>query len=75
MKRTFALILLLCLAAGAQDDRLAKPKFAILAGKVMTMDLEDRILDNAVIFIADGKIERIVPQRGTKIPEGYRVID
>ncbi|MEM7305139.1 MAG: amidohydrolase family protein [Planctomycetota bacterium] len=32
-------------------------------------------MDRAYVLIKDGKIERVVPQRGTELPEGYEVRD
>ncbi|HGY92498.1 MAG TPA: hypothetical protein ENK43_15125 [Planctomycetes bacterium] len=61
--------------ATAQGDALARPKYAIRAGKVLTMDDQNRVLDHVIIFVADGKIERIVPEKGAKIPDGYKVMD
>jgi imidazolonepropionase-like amidohydrolase len=50
-------------------------KFAIMAGKILTMDENDTVHDNAILFVSGRKIERIAPIRGTVIPAGYEVID
>ncbi len=49
-------------------------QFAILAGKVITMDADDTIINNAVVLVRDGKIERVGKRREFEIPDGYRVI-
>ena len=53
----------------------AQDKWALKAGKVLTMDKEDTVHDNVVVFVADGKIEKIVPMSEAKIPKGYEVVD
>ncbi len=48
---------------------------AIRAGKVITMNDADAVVNNAVVLVRDGKIERIGEQNKTAIPDGYRIID
>ena len=48
---------------------------AIRAGKVITMDADDTVVNNAVVLARDGKIERIGASDEVAIPSGYRVID
>lgn len=48
---------------------------AFRVGKVVTMDGDDRVINNALVLISDGKIERIVKARGFTIPEGYTVVE
>ncbi len=50
-------------------------RFAVRAGKVITMDDTDSVVNNAVILIRDGKIERVGEASKIRIPHGYRVID
>jgi hypothetical protein len=57
-------------AVAAEPERLA-----FRVGKVVTMDAEDRVLNNAVVLVAGGKIRRVGPADKVKIPAGYRVID
>lgn len=68
-----AILILLAVPVSApaepSDERLA-----VIAGKVLTMDAKDTVLNNAVILVKDGKIERIGPRSEVQIPEGYRVI-
>ncbi|MCH7994607.1 MAG: hypothetical protein IIB57_09195, partial [Planctomycetes bacterium] len=49
-------------------------RVAIRAGKVLTMDAGDTVINNAVVLVKEGKIEHIGPA-DTKIPAGYRVIN
>lgn len=51
------------------------PRYAIVAAKVCTADESDRVVDNAVILVKDGKVERIGRQSEVAIPDGYQVID
>jgi imidazolonepropionase-like amidohydrolase len=48
---------------------------AFRVGKALTMDGEDRVLNNAVVLVADGKIERVGPADEVDIPDGYRLIE
>lgn len=48
---------------------------AIRAGKVITMDPNERVLNNAIILVSGGKIEALGSQKEISIPAGYRVID
>ena len=51
------------------------PPMALLVGKVVTMDGDDRVINNALVLVRDGKIERISKARGNTVPEGYTVIE
>ncbi len=48
---------------------------AYRVGKVVTVDDADRVINNAVVLVADGKIERIAPQHEIEVPDGYDVVD
>lgn len=48
---------------------------ALRVGKVVTMDDEDRVVNNAVVLVRDGKFERIGRRDEIEIPGGYRVVD
>ncbi|MFV2066486.1 MAG: amidohydrolase family protein [Pirellulales bacterium] len=50
-------------------------RFAFRVGKVLTMDAEDRVLNHAVVLVADGKIERLGLAKDLKIPAGYQRIE
>ncbi len=49
-------------------------KFAIVKGKIITVNENEEIIENGTILIKDGKIEAITDGT-TSIPEGYEVID
>lgn len=68
---------LLLASAGAQADERSDEtsRLAVRAGKIVTMNDADAVINNAVVLVRDGKIERIGPQSEVAIPDGYRVID
>ncbi len=57
-------------ATGAEPSRTA-----FCVGKVVTMDQDDRVLNNAIVLVKDGKIEKIGPAADVSVPDGYRRID
>ena len=57
-------------AAAAEPQRLA-----FRVGKVVTMDPQDRVINNAVVLLSDGKIEKVGPVDSVAIPEGYKLIE
>jgi len=65
---------LLGLAAGVREAPDA-PRFAVRCAKVYTASESDQVVDNAVILIAGGKIEKVGRASETPIPDGYQVID
>lgn len=52
-----------------------KPGTAYRVGKLVTMDGSDRVINNATVLVADGKIERVGSCQELEIPKGYGVID
>jgi imidazolonepropionase-like amidohydrolase len=51
-------------------------RYAIKAAKALLCPFEGaQVLDNAVVVVADGKIEAVGPAATTPIPEGYEVLD
>ncbi len=52
-----------------------RPRYALLAGKVLTMNEADEVVNNAVVLVADGKIEKIMRRSEAAIPAGYEVVD
>lgn len=48
---------------------------AIKAGKVITMNDQDTVLNNAIVFVEDGIVKGLGEQGKTAIPKSYRVID
>jgi len=57
-------------AAAGEPQRLA-----FRVGKVITMDKQDRVLNNAVVLLSDGKIEKVGPADSLPVPEGYKLIE
>ena len=59
-------------AATKSDDA---PRYAVRVTKVYTASESDAVVDNAVILIAGGKIEKVGRESETPIPAGYTTID
>ncbi len=57
-------------AVAGEPERLA-----FRVGKLVTMDAKDRVLNNAVVLIAKGKIVRIGSAAKVAIPDGYKLIE
>lgn len=75
--RTSSLLLLLVLlvsVTGAETSNAADT-IAFRVGKVVTMDNDDRVINNAVVIVEDGKITAIGRSRDLEIPAGAKVID
>lgn len=51
------------------------PRYAIKVAKVVTSSDDDRVFDNAVILVANGKIEKVGRAADLPIPAGYEVVD
>ena len=49
-------------------------KFAIVKGKIFTVNENEEIIENGTILIKDGKIEAITDATSS-VPEGYEIID
>lgn len=54
----------------AEPERLA-----FRVGKVLTMDANDLVINQGVVLVADGKIEKVGAAADVVIPDGYRLID
>ncbi|MHC4404124.1 MAG: amidohydrolase family protein, partial [Planctomycetota bacterium] len=48
---------------------------AFRVGKVITVDGQDRVINNAVVLVRDGKIKKIGPARNVSVPKGYRLVE
>ncbi|MHC4205232.1 MAG: amidohydrolase family protein [Planctomycetota bacterium] len=85
MKRLccIVVIILIALAVGSSiaKDEPATPKYAVKAGKILTMApgrefvVGEGIINNGIILLSDGNIEALGPASKIEIPEGYTVID
>ncbi|HPF40562.1 MAG TPA: amidohydrolase family protein [Phycisphaerae bacterium] len=62
-------------AAGAFADEAPPTRFAIEAGKILTFDGSDTIINNGIVLVADGRIEKVGRRGEVEIPDGYKVID
>ncbi len=61
-------------ASGADPDDSGR-KLAFRVGKIVTMDVNDTVVNNAVLLVHDGRIERFESAKDLAVPEGYRVIE
>lgn len=67
--------------AATAPDGMSQPtpsgggKFAFLVAKVITMDDEDRVINNATVLVDDGRIIAVGKRKKVSIPAGFRVID
>ncbi|MCC6357683.1 MAG: amidohydrolase family protein [Phycisphaerales bacterium] len=63
----------LAAAANAQTPGRSaeKPSLAFKVAKVVTMDPQDRIVNDAVVLVSGGKIEKVGAAGETPIPAGY----
>ena len=75
--RTLFLVLLLGLVPllGMTDPVSAADSMVFRVGKVVTMDQEDRVINNAVVVVEDGKIAVIGRARDIEIPAGATVVE
>ncbi len=76
VKLSVALALLAALPGrvGAGEEPRG-PALAFRVGKIVTMDDEDRVINNATLLVRDGRIESFGRSREMTIPEGYQVHD
>jgi len=80
---SISVIILAALTAGSSiaRDKPAPPKYAIKAGKILTMAPGEEfvvgkgVINNGIILLRDGKIEALGPASNIQIPEGYTLID
>lgn len=50
-------------------------RLAFHVGKVVTMDREDRVINDAVVLLKGGRIEQVGPAGSVAIPDGYKRIE
>ena len=85
MKHTISTIsLIICLlivGSSSAKDKSASGKYAIKAGKILTMARTEGfvvgkgVINNGIVLISNEKIEALGPASSIQIPEGYVVID
>jgi imidazolonepropionase-like amidohydrolase len=51
------------------------PRYAIKVRKAVTSSEDDKVFDNAVILVSNGKIEKVGRDTEVAIPAGYEVVD
>lgn len=77
--RRLMLIAVLALTGAALPVCAAGPRYAIRAGKILTMAPRGadaaRVINHGIILVSDGKIEAVGPVREITVPQGYTVID
>ena len=74
-------VLLLIAGSSNAEDKPASAKYAIKAGKILTMSPAKEfasgkgVINNGTILLGDGKIEALGPASDIRVPEGYVLID
>jgi len=80
-RQAYILTILLALIWVAVPVCASAPRYAIRAGKILTMAAKDstqdtpRVINHGVILISKGKIEALGSQYHVSIPQDYTVID
>ncbi|MHC4085272.1 MAG: amidohydrolase family protein [Planctomycetota bacterium] len=78
---TYSVIILIIVGSVYAEDKPTPPKYAIKAGKILTMAPADKssadtvVINQGIILLSDGKIEALGPQANIEIPKGYKIID
>ncbi len=67
--------LMLTAPLAATEPSAEGTKLAFLVGKVVTMDDQDRVINNAVVLVEGHQIVGIGKAKSTPIPDGYRVVE
>ncbi|MBA7476873.1 Imidazolonepropionase [subsurface metagenome] len=76
-----SIILILCVFQFCITNAAEPAKYAIKAGKILTMmlaegsDTSQCVIDHGIILVSNGKIEALGPASDIKVPEGYTIID
>jgi len=70
-------ILLVILGSSDAQGKPTSAKYAIKAGKILTMaSAQDKsVINHGIILVSSGKIEALGPGSSIQIPEGYTLID
>lgn len=81
MMRIGAVIWLLCIVQGYAQADSQPPRYAVRAGKILTMvrpggqSKTPEVINHGIILVSDGRIEAIGSAKEVNAPEGYTVID
>lgn len=75
MNRLSWIVAALCLPAAVRAQEAPPEPVVIRAGKLLTMNAKDEVLDDAVIVLRGAKIEAVGPASAVELPPGARVID
>lgn len=73
--RLAVLVALAMVAPVAGGERAESVGLAFRVAKVVTMDAQDTVINDAVVLVRDGRIERVGRRSEVPIPEGYTVHD
>ena len=77
----YSVVLLIIVGSVYAEDKPTSPKYAIKAGKILTMAPADKsgtdtiVINHGIILVSNGKIEALGPQSNIRIPKEYKVID
>jgi imidazolonepropionase-like amidohydrolase len=75
----YSVIILIIVGSVYAEEKPTPPKYAIKAGKILTMAPADKsstdtvVINHGIILLSDGKIKAL--GANIKIPQGYKVID
>ena len=77
----YMVVSLLIVGSLNANDKQTSPKYAVKAGKILTMKpgvefvVGEGVINHGVILISNENIEAVGPASSVQIPEGYTVID
>ena len=78
---TYSAVVLIFVGSVYAEDKSAPPKYAIKAGKILTMAPTEKsaagtvVINHGIILVSDGEIEALGPRANIEIPKGYTLID
>jgi imidazolonepropionase-like amidohydrolase len=74
---SYIAIFLLIISLSIAEDKPTSAKYAIKAGKILTMapGESQSVINHGIILVSSGKIEALGPASSIQIPEGYTLID
>ena len=74
---SYIAIFLIVIGSSNAEDKPTCAKYAIKAGKILTMAPGDNesVINHGIILVGSGKIEALGPRSSVQIPQGYTLID